>query len=122
MSRQHINQKQNSMKKTKKSHQPPRAPEAGAELPLGTGKGVAPLNIPALSKAAGKYQHAKDKRCQASPAEIAAKRDLEALLHKHKADLPTTKDGSPFYRYEERDYVLEEKMKIRAAGVEDSEE
>ncbi len=104
------------MPKKKKAHQPPRAPEAGAELPLGGGKGVAPLVIPALAKAVGRYETAKNRRCSESPKEIAAKAELQDLLHKHRDELPRDKEGAPFYRCDERDYVLEEKMKIRAAG------
>lgn len=110
-------------KKKSTKDKPEATPSPGVgELPLGNTPGVAPLVIAALAKAVGEYENANNKRCQASPGEIAAKRDLALLLHKHKAELPTTKSGASFYRHDERDYVLEEKMKIRAAGAEDGDD
>lgn len=83
------------------------------DLPGVDGPGVAPLKIPEIEKAINKYQRKKDERCQASPGEVAAKQELRALLHEHKSELPVNAQGIPFYRYDERDYLLEEKLKVQ---------
>lgn len=83
------------------------------ELPGMEGEGVAALEIEEIDKAIAKYQRKKEARCTASPGEIAAKQDLRDLLHKHRAKLPVNGDGVPFYRSEDRDYLLEEKLKVR---------
>lgn len=85
------------------------------DLPGVTGPGVAPLVISSISKLVEKYERAKDKRCQASPTEISAKRELAAELHAHLDELPKNEDGQRFYRHEGVDYILEEKLKRRAA-------
>ncbi len=103
----------------------PTAPRATDSLPL-SGKGVEPLRIPDIEKAAKKYETKKEARCQASPDEIAAKKELAALLHQHRDELPTNGDGNRFYRYnggdEPTDYILEEKLKRRKVGGEDGED
>lgn len=86
-----------------------------SDLPGMTGKGVAPLAIPALTKAINAYERKKEARCQVSPGEILAKRDVLALLHKHREELPVNEEGQRFYRYDGVDYILEEVMKRRAA-------
>lgn len=81
------------------------------ELPHIEGKGVGPLaSIPAIDKAADRYEKAKNKRCEASPGEIAAKGELRDLLIQHRPDLPVNSDGKPFYRRDGTDYVLETKI------------
>ena len=90
------------------------SPPAGTTPELGLeGKGVAPVKINDVDKAISRYERAKEKRCQASPAEIAAKQELAAMLHHHKDSLPRNEEGNAFYRHEGRDYVLEEKLKCR---------
>lgn len=92
------------------------------ELPEMTGKGVEIPSIKAVDKAADEYQTAKDKRCQQSPRELAAKGKLQELLHKHRDALPKNEEGYAFYRYEGRDYVLEEKMAVRkVAGAQEQD-
>ncbi len=93
-------------------------------LPAMTGPGVEVPKNPALDKFIRKYEAAKEKRCTASPDEIAAKKELQFALHQHRASLPINSDGEPFYRSEEyeRDYVLQEKMKVRKFGAEDSDD
>lgn len=88
------------------------------------GPGVAPLKIAELDKAINKYQRKKEARCAASPDEIAAKNEVRALLHQHRANLPINGDGVPFYRCDDRDYVLEEKLRIRKVdqGEDDDDE
>lgn len=78
-----------------------------------TGKGVEALSIPEIEKAAGKYERKKEARCQVSPGEVAAKRDLLAALQKNRDKLPKNAEGLHFYRYEGRDYILEESLKQR---------
>lgn len=86
-----------------------------AALPGMTGKGIAPLSIPAIDKAINSYERKKEKRCQASPGEVSAKRDLTALLAKHRDELPANEDGQRFYRYEGVDYIVDVVLKRRAA-------
>lgn len=83
------------------------------DLPGVEGKGVSPVVIPAIAKAADKYERKKDARCQASPGEIAAKNELKELLHQHADKLPVNEKGERFYRHEGADYILEEKLKRR---------
>ena len=87
-----------------------------------TGDGVEPLNIPELEKAIAKYQKKKEARCQVSPAEIEAKQELKALLHQHRDKLPKNADGIHFYRCDDRDYLLEEKLKVQKVDSGDDEE
>ncbi len=94
------------------------------DLPGIEGQGVAPLEIPAIDKAIAKYIKKKEARCAVSPDEIAAKNDVRAILHQHRDKLPLNGDGIPFYRYDDRDYLLEEKLKVRKVddGSEDEDE
>lgn len=92
------------------------------ELPLGAGPGVAPLEIAELDKAISRYQKKKDARCEASPDEIKTKKELKALLHKHRGELPLNSDGIPFYRCEDRDYLLDDKMVIRKVHDDEDED
>jgi len=99
-------------------------PARNQDLPGVEGEGVAPLKIQAIDKAISKYQKKKEARCLASPDEIAAKNEVRQLLHQHREGLPVNGDGLPFYRYDDRDYVLEEKLKIRKVddGSEDDDD
>lgn len=87
-----------------------------------SGAGVEPLEIAEVEKAISKYQKLKDARCQASPPEIAAKITLRQLLHKHRDELPVNGDGTPFYRCDGRDYVLEESLKVRKVETPDDDD
>lgn len=84
-----------------------------------TGAGVEAIEIPEIEKAITKYQRLKEARCVASPPEIAAKTNLRQLLHEHRNKLPVNGDGTPFYRSDGRDYVLEEKLKVRKVEAEE---
>ncbi len=91
--------------------------EKTAELPEMKGPGVEVPSIKAIDNAASDYESEKEKRCKISPREIAAKGKLAELLHKHREKLPQNEDGHPFYRYEGRDYVLTETLKVsKVAG------
>jgi len=92
-----------------------------SELGL-TGAGVEAIEIPEIEKAISKYQRLKEARCVASPPEIAAKTSLRQLLHEHRDELPVNGDGTPFYRSDGRDYVLEEKLKVKKVESDDEEE
>jgi hypothetical protein len=83
------------------------------DLPAMTGPGVETPKVPALEKLIRKYEAEKSKRCEASPGELAAKKQLQFALHQHKASLPVNSEGFAFYRCQEyeRDYILQEKMK-----------
>lgn len=93
------------------------------DLPGVKGEGVSPLSIPDLNKAINKYQKKKDARCEASPDELAAKKEVRQLLHQYRDQLPVTGDDVPFYRYDGKDYLLEEKLKVRTVdeGGDESE-
>lgn len=68
-----------------------------------------------MEKCINKYERKKEARCAASPDEIAAKRELFATLHAHAAELPVNGEGQKYYRFDSVDYILEEKLKRRAA-------
>ncbi len=89
------------------------------ELPGVEGPGVSALEIPEIEKAISKYQRMKNARCEASPGEIAAKTALRGLLHEHRNKLPVNGDGVPFYRSEDRDYLLLETLKVRKVETDD---
>lgn len=76
------------------------------------GPGVGLQKIASIEKAISKYERKKEERCKASPGEIAAKQELQKELHDHRKELPT-KDGIPFYRSDDRDYFLEEVLKVK---------
>lgn len=80
------------------------------ELPGITGKGVEPLVIDDIAKAAGKYERKKNERCDKTPGEIAAKQELREAMHENRVKLPLNGDGNPFYRHEGVDYILTEKL------------
>lgn len=82
-------------------------------IPGMTGKGVAPVPIPAIEKAINKYERKKEARCNASPDEIAAKGELTRILHESREKLPVNSAGEHFYRYEGVDYALEESLRRR---------
>lgn len=85
------------------------------DLPGITGKGVSGIKLPDIDRAVDKYEREKDKRCEMSPKEIAAKRYVLDLLHKHREELPVNEDGARFYRRDGVDYILSEVMKRRSA-------
>lgn len=86
------------------------------DLPgIGTAKGVVGVVIPSLTKAINSYERKKEARCQVSPGEVAAKREVLALLHKHRDELPVNAQGQRFYRHDDVDYILDEVLKRRTA-------
>ena len=95
----------------------PKNPELGLE-----GDGVEPMEISEIDKAIAKYQRKKEARCQVSPGEIEAKRELQDALHKYRDELPRKPDGTPFYRSEDRDYLLEEKLAIKKVESPDDDD
>ena len=86
------------------------------------GPGVSPLEIPEIEKAISKYQRMKNARFEASPGEIAAKTALRGLLHDHRDKLPVNGDGVPFYRSQDRDYLLEEKLHVKKVETSDDDD
>jgi len=106
------------------NHQPKRksTPKKTPELPGVEGPGVSPIEIPEIEKAIWKYQKRKEARCAESPGEIAAKKELRDLLHAHRDQLPVNEDGVPFYRSGDRDYALEEIMRVRRVETETDDE
>ncbi len=95
----------NKRAKTEKTH----------DLPEMTGRGVEPLSIPDIDKAVIAYERKKEKRCEASPGEISAKRDLKEQLAKYRDHLPKNEDGERFYRLDGVDYILTETLKRHRA-------
>lgn len=83
------------------------------DLPGIQGEGVELLVIADVAKAVNIYERKKEKRCEASPGEIAAKRDLKEQLAKYRDKLPKNSDGQLFYRHEGVDYILDEVLKRR---------
>jgi hypothetical protein len=95
----------------------------GKNTELGlTGAGVEAIEIPEIEKAISKYQRKKQARCEASPGEIEAKRELAEILHTHREKLPVNGDGVPFYRSDDRDYLLLETLKVRRVDTDDEDE
>lgn len=94
------------------------------ELPGVTGPGVEPMKIPALDKFITKYETAKAKRCAESPGELQAKKELKFALHQQAASLPLNAEGIRFYRSSEyeKDYLLEETLKIKSINADAGEE
>lgn len=84
-----------------------------AAIPFAAAAGVTPLSIESLEKAINRYEKKKEIRCNATPDEVSAKNELLEELHKHRDKLPKKEDGTPFYRYEGRDYELEESLRCR---------
>lgn len=89
------------------------------DLPGMAGKGVVGVVIGSLTKAINAYERNKEARCNVSPAEVSAKREVLALLHKHRDELPVNAKGQRFYRHDGVDYILDEVMKRRAADEAD---
>lgn len=108
---------------TFKESDPPPKNKTGS-LPAMTGPGVEVPKNPVLDKFIRKYEKAKEVRCSASPDEVAAKKELQFAMHQQKASLQTNDEGFSFYRSEEfeKDYVLQEKLKMKKFGAEDSDD
>ncbi len=68
-----------------------------------------------IDKAVIAYERKKEKRCEASPGEISAKRDLKEQLAKYRDHLPKNEDGERFYRLDGVDYILTETLKRHRA-------
>lgn len=86
------------------------------------GQGVEALSIPEIDKAIAKYQRKKEARCAETPGEFAAKQELQKVLHANRDKLPVGEDGVSFYRSDDRDYRLEEKLKVRKVETGDDED
>lgn len=86
------------------------------------GDGVERLEIPEIEKAIAKYQRKKEARCQVSPGELEAKRELQAALHIHRDNLPVNAEGIPFYRCDDRDYLLSEKLLVKKVETDEEDE
>lgn len=95
--------------------------EPAAELGL-KGKGVEPLVIPALNKVIATYEDHKERRCAESPGEMAAKKELKFALQQHAEQLPRDDKGNPFYRYGDKDYILDRKMVIKHVADDENDD
>jgi hypothetical protein len=95
-----------------------------ADLPNMDGPGVAQPSILEIDEAADKYVAIRDKRCQISPKEIAAKAELIDAIHAHADQLARTPEGAIIYRYGEEVVILtpgKENVKVKKAGSADEE-
>lgn len=80
--------------------------EKPSELPGITGKGVAPLSIPEVEKAAKQYVRNRDARMEESKAEKDAKTKLIRSLHDNADKIGKDRNGAIVYRYEDMQVVL----------------
>jgi len=94
------------------------------DLPGIKGPGVAPKRIPEIDKKADQYIRERDKRCEMTPREIAAKGKLIDAIHKHKDEIGADKNGEIVYRYDDVVITLKpgkELLKVRSLGDESEE-
>jgi hypothetical protein len=94
------------------------------DLPGIEGKGVAPVRIASVDKAAAEYVRERDKRCRQTPREIAAKQKLIDLLHKNEDKIGRDDNGTLRYEFDETLIELkrgEETLKVKAAPAADEE-
>lgn len=97
------------------------------ELPGVTGKGVAPVSIPTINKLCDAYVKERDKRCEQTPHEVAAKKKLIDAIHAavDVGQIQPDSNGEVVYRYEDTIITLkrgEEKLKVKEVGVTTEEE
>ncbi len=91
------------------------------ELPGIEGPGVAPISIPRIDKLAAAYVRERDKRCEMTPKEIAAKQKLISALHDNVDKIGRDKDGVLTYRFDDMVIVLKpgkESLKVKAIDTE----
>lgn len=109
-----------SKKKPKKGKADTGTPEI-PEITKG-GPGVARLMIPDIDVAVSRYEKMKQKRCEASPGEVAAKKELRMVLLANRDQLHQDDTGARFYRKNGKDYVIVETIKLRDADDGESRE
>jgi hypothetical protein len=84
------------------------------------GPGVEIPRIKELDDLAAEYQKEKQKRCQQTPKEIAAKGKLIDAIHKHADKLGRTEDGAVVYKNDELKVTLKPgKEKLNVKPVDD---
>lgn len=94
------------------------------ELPHMTGKGVAPVRIPAIDKLVEIYVRKRDARMEQLRIEVEAKEDLIAALHEFSEQIGKNKEGEIIYRHDDLLVTLttgKEKLKVRTEGAEEPE-
>jgi len=100
-------------------------PKNIVELPGIEGEGVAPLSIPEIDKLAKQYIHERGKRCDMTPKELKAKKNLIGAIHKHidAGTLKKDRDGTVVYRYDDQTIILKQgKETIKVKDVSEPEE
>ena len=98
-------------KSKKKISKAKKTPELGL-----VGKGVEPLVIPAIERAADRYAAARDERIQYGEVEDTAKQSLLDVIHEHRAELVQEVGGGVSYRYGDNLITLaggKEKLKVK---------
>ncbi len=83
------------------------------ELPGMVGKGVGALEIPEIDKAISKFERKKAEVEALKPGLDSAKHELQESLHEHQERLPVNGDGVPFYRSDDHDYLLDDKVTVK---------
>jgi hypothetical protein len=86
------------------------------------GKGVAPVSIPKINKLCDAYTHERDKRCEMTPKEIAAKGKLIDAIHEavKSGQIQPDKNGEVVYRYGDTVISLKpgkEKLNVKEVGT-----
>lgn len=76
------------------------------DLPGVEGPGTGTVKIPELETAVDKYVRERDKRCEMTPKEKAAKLEVIELLIKHKDEIGVDNNGEIVYRYGEEVVTL----------------
>jgi hypothetical protein len=95
------------------------------DLPGMHGPGVAPISVPEVDRAAEAYMTERDKRCQMTPREIAAKDKLIEAIHKNKDKIGVDSNGEVVYRYDDMIVTLKpgkEVLKVKAVREAGEEE
>lgn len=89
------------------------------------GPGVAQPRIPKIDKCAKAYVIERDKRCEMTPREIAAKQKLINALHEHKEQIGADSNGEIVYRYDDLVVTLKpgkEVLKVKEVGSDGDED
>ena len=86
----------------------------------GGGPGVGVPSIPEIDDAANEYIKWRDKRLEIQPKEIAAKKNLLALMHAHEKTLGRTPENAIVYPF--GDKVVKVTTKEESLKVVDLEE
>ena len=85
--------------------------------------GTERVKIEAIDTASEEYVNARDKRMSATVKEVATKKALSDLMHKHADDIGRTPEGALIYLYDDMKVTLtpkEEVLKVKHVEAEDT--